>query len=76
MPVTTEQPDGDQKAPQDRWVHKQQAVEYMQNKGLDLFTYETLRHYSYETDLLPRPKVVGRHAYWRVADLERLLEQL
>jgi len=67
MPATTEQ---------DRWVRRQHAIEYMQAKGFDLFTYETLRHYAYETDLLPRPKVVGRHAYWRLSDLEKLVESL
>lgn len=66
MPATT-----------DRLVRSEKAVEYMQTRwGIDTFTYQTLRHYSYETDLLPRPKVIGRHAYWRIADLDALVAAL
>jgi hypothetical protein len=78
MPATTEHSDGVRKAiPESRLVRSEKAVEYMQTHwGIDTFTYQTLRHYSYETDLLPRPKVIGRHAYWMLSDLDALVEAL
>jgi hypothetical protein len=78
MPATTEHADGVQQAPlESRLVRSEKAVDYMQTRwGIDTFTYQTLRHYSYETDLLPRPKVIGRYAYWRIADLDALVEAL
>jgi len=78
MAATTEHPEGVQKAtPESRLVRSEKAVEYMQTRwGIDTFTYQTLRHYSYETDLLPRPKVIGRHAYWVLSDLDALVAAL
>jgi hypothetical protein len=58
------------------WVLKDKAVEHMQGKGLEEFTEETLKHYAYRTDLLPRPKVIGKHAYYRLSDLDALIEKL
>lgn len=58
------------------WLSAEKAVQHVQRKGIETFTRETLKHYAYRTDLLPKPKVVGRHAYWRVADLDRFVEQL
>lgn len=58
------------------WLSREKAVLYVQRKGIETFTRETLKHYAYRTDLLPKPKVVGRHAYWRVADLDRFVDQL
>jgi hypothetical protein len=70
MPVTIQQPN-------DKLVRKDAAVEYMRTAhNLDTFTVETLKHYAYRTTLLPRPKIVGRHAYWHTADLDRLVETL
>lgn len=75
MSVAAARPSGSPKA-EAEWVRKHEAVEFFRSRGFDKFTVETLKHYSYETDLLPRPKVVGRHAYWCVADLQQLLEAL
>lgn len=58
------------------WLSAEMAVQHVQRKGIETFSRETLKHYAYRTDLLPKPKVVGRHAYWRVADLDRFVEQL
>jgi len=58
------------------WVRKDKAVEYVQIKGIDTFAIETLKHYAYRTDLLPKPKVVGRHAYWKISDLDKFVESL
>lgn len=75
MSLTEARPSTDPRT-QAEWLGKQQAVEFFQNRGIDTFTVETLKNYAYNTDLLPRPKVIGRHAYWRVSDLEGLLERL
>lgn len=75
MSVTETRPNTS-RCPQAEWVRKQQAVEFFQSRGIDTFTVETLKNYAYNTDLLPRPKVIGRHAYWRISDLQRLLERL
>jgi hypothetical protein len=58
------------------WVRGPGAVEHIRNNGFDAFTYNTLKHYAYDTDLLPKPKVVGGHAYWRISDLDKLIEAL
>ncbi len=59
-----------------KWLSAERAVQHIQRKGIETFTRETLKHYAYRTDLLPKPKVVGKHAYWRVADLDRFVDQL
>lgn len=58
------------------WVSAEKAVAHIRRKGIDAFTVESLRYYAYRTDLLPKPTVVGRHAYWRTADLDQLVTQL
>lgn len=58
------------------WLSAERAVEHVRDKGFDGFTVESLKYYAYRTELLPKPTVVGRHAYWRTADLDALVQQL
>lgn len=53
-----------------------QAVEYLQSLGFESCTADTIRYLAYEKGALPRPKVVGRRAYWSRADLDRYVENL
>jgi hypothetical protein len=48
----------------------------MRSKGFELFNEASLRHYAYHTDLLPKPKRVGRYAYYRLSDLDKMVEAM
>lgn len=76
MSVSTHPPQGDTPAGQTEWVSKAKAVAYLRNKGFEAVTFETLKGYAYKTGQLPKPKVIGKRAYWRVADLDKLVESL
>lgn len=63
--------------PKVRLLLKHESVEYLQTRyNLTGFTEETLKRYSYKTDLLPRPTIIGRRAYWNTADLDDLVAAL
>ncbi|BCI86065.1 hypothetical protein NIIDMKKI_12710 [Mycobacterium kansasii] len=62
--------------PVDDWVRPYKAVLYVQARGFELFNEATLRHYAYRTNLLPKPKKVGKYAYYRLSDVDRLIEAL
>ncbi|BCO56982.1 hypothetical protein MINTM008_23730 [Mycobacterium intracellulare] len=53
-----------------------QAAQYLQDKGFTSCTVQTVRYLAYEKGLLPRPAVLGRRAYWRRSDLDKLIEKL
>jgi hypothetical protein len=53
-----------------------QAAQYLQDNGFASCSRETIKYLAYETDKLPRPTIVGRRAYWKLADLERFVESL
>lgn len=59
--------------PADDWVRPYKAVLYVQGQGFDRFNEASLRHYAYRTDLLPKPKKVGRYAYYRLSDLDKMI---
>lgn len=62
--------------PVDDWVRPYKAVLYVQSQGFELFNEATLRHYAYRTELLPKPKKVGKYAYYRLSDLDKMIEAL
>jgi hypothetical protein len=53
-----------------------QAAQYLQDMGFDSCTAQTIKYLAYEKGLLPRPKVVGRRAYWSRADLDKFVANL
>jgi hypothetical protein len=53
-----------------------QTAEYLQDKGFASCTDQTIKYLAYETKKLPRPKIVGRRAYWRRSDLDAYVESL
>lgn len=63
-------------APATEWVRPYKAVLYVRSKGFELFNEATLRHYAYRTDLLPKPKRVGKYTYYRLSDLDQMLEAM
>jgi len=58
------------------FLNIKQAAEYLQDMGFDSCTVDTIRYLAYEKGLLPRPKVVGRRAYWKRADLDQFVANL
>lgn len=62
--------------PADDWVRPYKAVLYMHGQGFEMFNEASLRHYAYRTDLMPKPKRVGKYAYYRLSDLDKLIERL
>jgi len=52
-----------------------EAVQYLRDLGFVTVTVETIKRCSYRTEQLPRPKVVGRRAYWARTDLDALIER-
>lgn len=53
-----------------------QAAEYLQELGFESCTTDTIRYLAYEKGLLPRPKIVGRRAYWSRVDLDQFVANL
>lgn len=53
-----------------------QAAQFFQDKGLSSCTAETIKYLAYEKATLPRPTIVGRRAFWRLADLQSFIEAL
>jgi hypothetical protein len=62
--------------PVDDWVRPYKAVLYVQRQGFELFNEATLRHYAYRTDLLPKPKRVDKYTYYRLSDLDKMIEAM
>lgn len=52
------------------------AARYLNSLGFIAATVETVKYHAYYTGKLPRPKVVGRKAYWSRESLDALVEAL
>lgn len=53
-----------------------QAAQFFQDKGLSSCSAETIKYLAYEKGALPRPTIIGRRAFWKLADLVRFIEAL
>lgn len=59
-----------------RYFSAERAVEYIRSRGFESVTENTLRHASYNTKKLARPKVVGNCAHWAQTDLDAWIDSL
>jgi hypothetical protein len=57
-------------------MNAQEAVDFLHALGFTTATVETVKYHAYYTGKLPKPKIVGRRAYWARTDLDALVEQL
>jgi hypothetical protein len=64
--------------PRKQYLDMEEAVRYLHDLGLATVTPDTIRTHAYRTGKLPRPIVVGkpRRSYWKLADLDKLVESL
>ena len=53
-----------------------QAAQYLQDKGFESCSPETIKYHAYETALLPLPVVLARRAYWSKKDLDEFIQKL
>ncbi|MCV7024871.1 DNA-binding protein [Mycolicibacterium novocastrense] len=59
-----------------QYLDGREAVSYLHALGFTTATVETVKYHAYYTGKLPKPKIVGRQAYWSRTDLDRLVESL
>lgn len=52
------------------------AARYLNSLGFTAASAETVKYHAYYTGKLPRPKIVGRKAYWSRESLDALVEAL
>lgn len=52
------------------------ATRYLNSLGFTSATAESIKYHAYCTGRLPRPKVLGRKAYWSRESLDALVEAL
>lgn len=59
-----------------KYLDLQEATRYLNSLGFVAATVETVKYHAYYTGKLPRPKIVGRKAYWSREALDALIEAL
>lgn len=59
-----------------QYLDGREAARYLNTLGFTAATVETVKYHAYYTDKLPRPKILGRKAYWSREALDRLVESL
>lgn len=61
---------------QESYYDAERAVAYIHNRGFRNVTENTLRHASYKTKKLAKPKVLGLVAHWSKTDLDSWIDSL
>ena len=59
-----------------QYLDATEAARYLNSLGFFAATVETVKYHAYCTGNLPRPKIMGRKAYWSRKSLDALVEAL